>query len=101
MCTFTLCWPAGNVIRNFQVERAITVDRCVHGMEEGLIAEIPRAKTREDGSWLERFRLLWDDIDLCERGRSSATTQSPPDAILTVARLTTSTSEAGKEGPLE
>ena len=44
----------------------MAVERCVHNMEAGLIAEIPRAKTREDGSWLERVRLLWGDIELCE-----------------------------------
>ena len=78
----------------------MVVERFVQDMEECLIAEIPHAKTCEDGSWLKRFRLLWDDIELCE-GQFFSDYEIPPDAVLTVVRLTISTSEAGKEGPLE
>ena len=93
---FTLCWPSGDVIRNFPLEHDISVERFVQDMEEGLIAEIPRAKTREDGTWLESFHLLWNDIELRE-GQMFGDYGIPPDAVLTLVRTTISTSEAGEE----
>ena len=56
-------------------------------MEEGLIEEIPPAKTDEDGTWLEGYHLLWNDIELRE-GQKFSDLGIPPDAVLTVVRTT-------------
>ena len=72
------------------------MERFVQDMEEGLIPELPRARIREDGTWLERFHLVWNDIEL-RCGQKFSDYDLPPDAVLTVVHTTISTPEAGEE----
>ena len=94
--TFTLCWPSGDVIHSFDEPRDVNVERFVQNMEEGLIPNLPEARTDEDCRWRERYHLVWNDIDL-QDGQFFSDYHIPPDAVLTVVRTTIPTPEAGEE----
>ena len=94
--TFTLCWPSGDVIHSFDEPRDVNVERFVQNMEEGLIPNLPEARTDEDCRWRDSYHLVWNDIDL-QDGQFFSDYHIPPDAVLTVVRTTIPTPEAGEE----
>ena len=82
--TFTLCWPSGEVIRSFQVDHDMCVERFIQDMDDGLMPELPLLVT-----WQQGYRLLLNDVELRE-GQKFSDYDLPPDAVLTVVRTTRS-----------
>ena len=54
--TFDLRWPSGTLIRHFEVYD-LSVERFTQDMDEGLIAEMPRAATDIAGNWLGSYNI--------------------------------------------
>ena len=67
--------------------RDADVERVVQHMEVGLIPELPRVRTDEDGRWLEHYHLVWNDVHLRD-GQKFSDLDLPPGAVLTVVRKT-------------
>ena len=59
--TFDLRWCSGDLIRRFENEPDLHVERFVQDMDEGKIPGIPHAKTTEGGHWLESYRVCLGD----------------------------------------
>ena len=84
--TFDLRWGvSGDLIKRYENEPDLDVERFVQDMDEGLIHGIPHAKTTEAGDWLECYHVCLDKETL-ECGRRFSDYTIPRGATLTVIR---------------
>ena len=81
--TFDLRWCSGDLIKRFENEPDLNVERFEQDMDEGLVDGIPRAKTHESGEWLEHYCICHGNAIL-ECGKCLSDYDIPRNATLTV-----------------
>ena len=83
--SFDLRWPSGALIRRFENQPDESVERFTQDMDEGYIEGIPRARTDDDGNWLEHYHVAVGN-EVLQCGRRFSDYDIPHDATLTVIR---------------
>ena len=83
--TFKLRWPSGGLIGEFT---AVSVERFVQDLEEGLVEGVIRCRSRNDADYDEptivgRYRLFWGSIEM-EDGEWFSDHDMPDGAELTL-----------------
>jgi hypothetical protein len=91
--TFELRWASGNLIKRFQNVPDLQVERFTQDMDEGLIEDLPKARTTCSGEWLEHYELVYND-QVLQCGQWFSDYAIPPNAIIIVVlEITTGNSQ--------